>query len=87
MMELGDMQEGVSSIFRFSTPSAMISLVCFNVDGPSSYWSDVFLLDRFPCKMVELVGWVAGVDEKEKSQTFYRKPSALQTTSQYPQPS
>jgi hypothetical protein len=32
---------------------------------------DVFLLNRFPCRMVELVGWVAGVDEKEKTQTIY----------------
>lgn len=32
---------------------------------------DVFMLNRFPCRMVELVGWVAGVDEKEKTQTFY----------------
>lgn len=36
-------------------------------------WADVFLLDRFPCKMVELVGWVAGVDDKEKAQTIYCK--------------
>jgi hypothetical protein len=33
---------------------------------------DVFMLNRFPCRMVELVGWVAGVDEKEKTQTIYR---------------
>jgi hypothetical protein len=33
---------------------------------------DVFMLNRFPCRMVELVGWVAGVDEKEKIQTIYR---------------
>ena len=32
---------------------------------------DVFMLNRFPCRMVELVGWVAGVDEKEKTQTIY----------------
>lgn len=34
--------------------------------------SDVFMLNRFPCRMVELVGWVSGVDEKEKTQTVYR---------------
>jgi hypothetical protein len=33
--------------------------------------SDVFMLNRFPCRMVEIVGWVAGVDEKEKTQTIY----------------
>jgi len=33
--------------------------------------ADVFMLNRFPCRMVELVGWVAGIDEKEKSQTVY----------------
>lgn len=26
---------------------------------------EIFLLDQSPCKMVELVGWVAGVDDKE----------------------
>ena len=38
---------------------------------------DVFMLNRFPCRMVELVGWVAGVDEKEKTQTIYRMSSAF----------
>jgi len=37
---------------------------------------DVFMLNRFPCRMVELVGWVAGVDEKEKTQTIYRMSSS-----------
>lgn len=33
--------------------------------------SDVFLLNRWPCKVVELVGWVAGVDDRESSLTVY----------------
>ena len=45
------------------------------------YWIeltiDVFMLNRFPCRMVELVGWVAGVDEKEKTQTIYRMSSSF----------
>jgi hypothetical protein len=40
---------------------------------------DVFMLNRFPCRMVEVVGWVAGVDEKEKSQTLYREPIIFRT--------
>jgi hypothetical protein len=40
---------------------------------------DVFMLNRFPCRMVEVVGWVAGVDEKEKSQTLYREFSTFRT--------
>ncbi|KAK6902567.1 hypothetical protein I204_07492 [Kwoniella mangroviensis CBS 8886] len=31
---------------------------------------DVFLLDHFPCRMVELVAWVAGVDHKDTSMTI-----------------
>ncbi|BEI84554.1 hypothetical protein CcaverHIS002_0411580 [Cutaneotrichosporon cavernicola] len=31
---------------------------------------DVFLLDHFPCKFVQLVGWVAGVDHKDTSMTI-----------------
>lgn len=34
--------------------------------------SDVFLLNHFPCKLVELVGWVAGVDHKDASMTITR---------------
>ena len=33
--------------------------------------ADLFLLDHFPCRSVELVGWVAGVDHKESSMTLY----------------
>lgn len=29
--------------------------------------SDVYMLDKWPCRMVELVAWVAGVDHKEKT--------------------
>ncbi|CAK9787380.1 hypothetical protein CC85DRAFT_289034 [Cutaneotrichosporon oleaginosum] len=31
---------------------------------------DVYLLERFPCKFVELVGWAAGVDHKDASITI-----------------
>ncbi|WVQ70462.1 uncharacterized protein L199_008689 [Kwoniella botswanensis] len=31
---------------------------------------DVFLLDRFPCRMVQMVAWVAGVDHKDTSMTI-----------------
>ncbi|WWD10525.1 hypothetical protein V865_008661 [Kwoniella europaea PYCC6329] len=31
---------------------------------------DVFLLDHFPCRMVEIVAWVAGVDHKDTSMTI-----------------
>ncbi|WVW83510.1 hypothetical protein I302_105531 [Kwoniella bestiolae CBS 10118] len=30
---------------------------------------DIFLLDRFPCRMVDIVAWVAGVDHKETTMT------------------
>lgn len=46
---------------------------------------DVFLLERFPCKMVEVVGWVAGIDEKEKTQTVYRE-SKNQKSERYEAP-
>jgi hypothetical protein len=39
--------------------------------------ADVFMLNRFPCRMVELVGWVAGVDDKEKAQTVYRESVSM----------
>ncbi|ORY23699.1 hypothetical protein BCR39DRAFT_345336 [Naematelia encephala] len=44
----------------------MASLVS-TTEGTSHSSRDVFLLNRFPCRMVELVGWVAGVDNKEAS--------------------
>jgi len=28
---------------------------------------DVYLLDHWPCRMVELVAWVAGAEDKEKT--------------------
>ncbi|KAL1406119.1 hypothetical protein Q8F55_007802 [Vanrija albida] len=37
--------------------------------GVSRTSRDVFLLNHFPCKVVELVGWVAGVDHKDASMT------------------
>ena len=33
---------------------------------------DVYLLDQWPCRNVELVAWVVGVDHKEKSTTLTR---------------
>ncbi|WOO83405.1 uncharacterized protein LOC62_05G006931 [Vanrija pseudolonga] len=38
--------------------------------GVSRTSRDVFLLNHFPCKLVELVGWVAGVDHKDASMTI-----------------
>lgn len=32
--------------------------------------ADVFLLNHFPCKFVELVGWVAGVDHRDTTVTI-----------------
>jgi hypothetical protein len=40
------------------------------LDGLRQLTTDVFLLDHFPCKCVELVGWVAGVDHKDASMTI-----------------
>ena len=40
------------------------SMICCNTVHVET---GVFLLGKFPCKMVELVGWVAGVDHKESS--------------------
>ena len=39
---------------------------------PHSLEPDIFLLANFPCKMVDLVGWVAGVDQKESSMVITR---------------
>jgi len=35
--------------------------------------SDVFLLDHFPCRVVEIVAWVAGVVHKESTVTVTRE--------------
>lgn len=43
-------------------------------ETPEKLTTDVFLLNHFPCKFVELVGWVAGVDHKETSMTITRAP-------------
>ncbi|WWD01786.1 hypothetical protein V866_008732 [Kwoniella sp. B9012] len=40
------------------------------MEGMSYASRDVFLLDRFPCRMVEIVAWVAGVDRKDTSMTI-----------------
>jgi hypothetical protein len=34
--------------------------------------ADVFLLDQWVCRNVELLGWVAGVEQKESMMTVIR---------------
>jgi hypothetical protein len=33
----------------------------------TAHTSDVYVLDQWPCRNVELVAWVVGVDHKEKT--------------------
>lgn len=34
----------------------------------------MFLLNNYPCRMVELVGWAAAVEHKEATMTITGKP-------------
>ncbi|WRT66820.1 uncharacterized protein IL334_003783 [Kwoniella shivajii] len=47
----------------------MQALVQQGMEGMIYSSRDIFLLNQFPCKMVEIVAWVAGVDHKESAMT------------------
>ncbi|WWC85165.1 uncharacterized protein L201_000022 [Kwoniella dendrophila CBS 6074] len=48
----------------------MHSLLHQGTEGMIYTSRDIFLLNQFPCKMVEVVAWVAGVDHKETTMTI-----------------
>ncbi|WWC69782.1 uncharacterized protein I206_103725 [Kwoniella pini CBS 10737] len=53
----------ISDIYR------MQALVNLGTEGMQYASRDVFLLNQFPCKMIEIVAWVCGVDHKDTSMT------------------
>lgn len=46
--------------------------VCTRIDGLAclSASADVFYLDTFPCRRIEIVGLVVGIDVRENKTTF-----------------
>ncbi|WWC61486.1 uncharacterized protein I303_104070 [Kwoniella dejecticola CBS 10117] len=53
----------ISDVYKMQT------LANHGTEGMMYASRDVFLLNQYPCRMVEIVAWVAGVDHKDTSMT------------------
>lgn len=49
----------------------------FLVPAPDARPDALVAIDHYPARLLEVVGWVAGVDRKESSMTVYRESSRV----------